>query len=167
MQKLGEWALPNFTGPEGGRMSRLSYLAIGILLALVLAASTFVPATAQSDQTANEKQLVRRGKYLVERVVICADCHSPRNERGEFIRDRWLGGSPLFFKPTVPIPDWTDMAVPIAGLPGWNEADAIKFFVSGAVAGGKPARPPMPAFRLRPRDAAAVTAYLKSLPPAK
>jgi mono/diheme cytochrome c family protein len=148
-------------------MNRLSCLAIGLLLVLVLGASTFSPATAQSDQTANEERLITRGRYLVERVAMCADCHSPRDERGEFIRARWLGGSPLFFKPTAPIPDWADLAVPIAGLPGWTEADAAKFLATGAVPGGNPARPPMSAVRLRTRDAAAVVAYLKSLPPAK
>jgi len=148
-------------------MRRLSYLAVGLLLVLVLVTSTFSPATAQSDQTASEKRLVRHGKYLVERVGVCADCHSPRNERGEFIRARWLEGSQLFFKPIVPIPDWADTAIPIAGLPGWNEADAIKFLATGIGLGGKPARPPMPAFRFTEKDAAAVVAYLKSLKPAK
>jgi mono/diheme cytochrome c family protein len=122
---------------------------------------------AQSDQTANQKGLVTRGKYLVERVGICVDCHTPRNERGQFVRARWLEGSPLFFKPIVPIPNWTNVALPIAGLPGWTEADAIKFFTTGIAPGGKTARPPMPAFRLTERDAAAVAAYLKSLKPAK
>jgi mono/diheme cytochrome c family protein len=147
-------------------MSRLSCLAIGLLLILLLGASTFAPAAAQSDRTANEKGFLVRGKYLVERVAMCADCHSPRNERGEFIRARWLGGSPLSFKPTVPIPDWADTAVPVAGLPGWNEADAIKFFVRGETPSGQPGRPPMPAFRFTEKDATAVVAYLKSLRPA-
>jgi mono/diheme cytochrome c family protein len=148
-------------------MRILSCFAAGFLVTLVLVTSTFSPATAQRDQTANEKRLVTRGKYLVERVGKCADCHSPRNERGEFIRARWLEGSPLFFKPIQPIPVWADVAVPIAGLPGWNEADAIRFFATGIDLGGKPARPPMPAFRFTEKDAAAVVAYLKSLKPAK
>jgi mono/diheme cytochrome c family protein len=147
-------------------MRTLSYCAVGLLLTLVLLTSTFSPATAQGDQSANEKRVVTRGSYLVERVGICADCHSPRNERGEFVKARWLEGSPLFFKPTIPIPVWADTAIPIAGLPGWSDADAIKFFTTGIAPGGKPARPPMPAFRLTEKDAAAVVAYLKSLKPA-
>jgi mono/diheme cytochrome c family protein len=148
-------------------MRILSCFAVGLLLILVLATSTFSPATAQSDQTAKERGSLVRGRYLVERIAICADCHSPRDERGEFVRDRWLGGSPLFFKPTVLIPDWADTAIPIAGLPGWSEADAIKFFATGIDLGGKPARPPMPGLRLTEKDSAAVAAYLKSLSPPK
>jgi len=72
-------------------MSRLSCLVVGLLLFLTLVMSTFSPVTAQSNQTANEKRQLTRGKYLVERVGMCADCHSPGNERGEFIRARWLG----------------------------------------------------------------------------
>jgi mono/diheme cytochrome c family protein len=147
-------------------MSRLSCLVVGLLLFLTLVMSTFSPVTAQSNQTANEKRQLTRDKYLVERVAMCGDCHSSRNERGEFICARWLGGAPLFFKPTQPIPVWADLALLIAGLPGWSEADAAKFFAPGEVPGGKPARPPMPAIRLTGRDAAAVVAYLKSLKPA-
>jgi len=128
--------------------------------------STFSPVTAQSNQTANEKRQLTRGKYLVERVAMCGDCHSPGNERGAFDRARWLGGTPLFFKPIQPIPVWADFAAPIAGLPGWSEADAAKFFATGEVPGGKPARPPMQAIRLTERDAGSVVAYLKSLRPA-
>jgi len=29
---------------------------------------------------------IEHGKYLVERVGMCGDCHSPRNERGEFVK---------------------------------------------------------------------------------
>ena len=148
-------------------MRKLSCFVVGLLLILVLVASTFSPVTAQSDKTANEKGSVTRGKYLVERVGICTDCHTPRNERGEFVKARWLEGSPLVFKPTVPIPDWADTAIPIAGLSGWSEADATKFFTTGIDVGGKPARPPMPAFRFTEKDAAGVVSYLKSLKPAK
>ncbi len=148
-------------------MKRLCNLAVGLLLTLILPASTFLPSpvTAQTNQAPYQKRLLARGRYLVERVAMCADCHSPRNERGEFIRERWLQGTPLPFKPKAPMPVWADTAIPIAGLPGWSNADAIRFFSTGLDIGGKTARPPMPAFRLTERDAASVVAYLKSLKP--
>lgn len=51
---------------------------------------------------------IDRGKYLVENVGMCGDCHTPHNEKGEPIREKWLQGSPLAFKPTVPMPVWAD-----------------------------------------------------------
>jgi mono/diheme cytochrome c family protein len=106
-----------------------------------------------------------RGKYLVDRVGMCADCHSPRNERGEFLKDRWLWGSPLDFKPEHPIPGWAPVAPPIAGLPGWTEEQAVRFLTTGKDRDGRAAGPPMPQYRLSKGDAEAVVAHLMSLTP--
>jgi mono/diheme cytochrome c family protein len=122
-----------------------------------------ITASAQS-KSSNSSQL-GRGKYLVEQVGMCGDCHSPRNERGQFVKEQWLAGSPLGFKPTAPIPGWVEVAPGIAGLPGWNEKDAIAFLSTGKGLNGKTTGPPMPEFRFTPNDAAAVVAYLKSLKP--
>ncbi len=110
---------------------------------------------------------IARGRYLVESVGMCGDCHSPRNEKGEFIREQLLAGAPLSFKPIDPMPVWAEKAPAIAGLPGWDKDAAIRFFMTGIVYNGLPPRPPMPAYRFRQADAEAVVAYLKSLAPAK
>ena len=62
---------------------------------------------------------IARGKYLVEQVMLCGDCHTPHDEKGEPIADQTLRGAPLAFKPTVPMP-WADKAPNIAGLRGWE-----------------------------------------------
>jgi mono/diheme cytochrome c family protein len=110
---------------------------------------------------------VAHGKYLVERVGMCGECHTPHHEDGEAIQEQWLQGAPIAFKPIVPMPEWADQAPSIAGLPGWTKEAAIKFLMTGVSAQGLPARPPMPQFRLNPSDAEAVVEYLKSLPPGK
>jgi hypothetical protein len=107
------------------------------------------------------------GKYLVENVAGCNDCHSPHNEKGEVIQEKYLQGTPLSFKPTVPMPVWADTAPDIKGLPGWDKDAAIKFLMTGVGRNGLPARPPMPQFRLNLRDATAIVEYLESLPAAK
>jgi mono/diheme cytochrome c family protein len=129
----------------------------------LLLLSVAIAASAQ-PMSSNAAQL-SRGKYLVEQVGMCADCHSPRNERGEFLTEQWLAGSPLAFKPTVPVPGWVEVAPGIAGLPGWNDKDAIAFLSTGKGLNGKVTGPPMPEFRFTQADAAAVVAYLKSLKP--
>ncbi|HET7535037.1 MAG TPA: c-type cytochrome [Candidatus Didemnitutus sp.] len=113
--------------------------------------------------TTTESPVVQRGRYLVNNVGLCADCHSPRNEKGEYIRAQWLMGAPLAFAPTVPMPAWSPAAPPIAGLPSMSERDARHFLMTGQRPDGSTPRPPMPEFRFSEEDAAAVAAYLKSL----
>jgi mono/diheme cytochrome c family protein len=145
-------------------MNRISIAAVA---ALLLAAS--VVRAAPAEKTAPKPKAspaqVARGKYLVHQVGMCADCHSPRDQKGEFIRERWLQGSELDFKATVPMPKWAAVSPPIAGLPGWSEANAVTFLMTGKDPNGEMADPPMPQYRMSRDDATAVVAYLKSLPP--
>jgi mono/diheme cytochrome c family protein len=110
---------------------------------------------------------VARGKYLVESVSMCGNCHTPINDRGEPIKEQWLKGSTLDFKPMGPVPVWVDKAPAIAGLPGWEKDAAIRFLMTGVAYNGLPGRPPMPQYRFNVQDAQAIVAYLKSLTPAK
>lgn len=120
-------------------------------------------AFAQTTATAADDAHITRGRYLVENVAMCADCHSPRGEKGRFIAGKEYTGSPLGFAPTVPMPAWADHAPHIAGLPGYTTEQAVRFFMTGERPSGVPVRPPMPAFRLNRADAEAMVAYLKSI----
>ena len=131
------------------------------VLSLVVIGSA-LSSPAAPAQVAN----VARGKYLVEQVALCGDCHTPHNEKGEAVMAKGMKGAPLAFKPAVPIPIWADKAPNIAGLPGWEDDAAVKFFMSGIAYNDLPARPPMPQYRFNKPDAEAVVAYLKSLAPA-
>jgi mono/diheme cytochrome c family protein len=132
---------------------------------LVLISLGLEHSWAGTSRGANAK-LQARGKYLVENIGACADCHTPMNEKGEFIKEKHLQGATLGFKPLFPVPNWADKSANIAGLPGWSDEDAIKFFTTGLAANGLPARPPMPQYRYSQEDAKAVVAYLRSLKPA-
>lgn len=119
-----------------------------------------------SSHSATIAAKVARGKYLVDQVGMCEDCHTPRDERGSFIAGKYLQGAVLGIKPIAPVPVWADKAPAIAGLPGWEDDAAIKFFMTGIAYNELPPRPPMPAYRFNRQDAEAVVAYLKSLAPA-
>ena len=125
----------------------------------VRAAETTLPANAPPADAA----LIDHGKYLVERVGMCGDCHSPRNDKGEFDRAQWLQGELISFKPDHPMP-FAAIAPPIAGLPSYaRDEQALTFLETGTNAQGKLAMAPMPQFRLNHTDALAVVAYLRSL----
>lgn len=102
-----------------------------------------------------------RGRYLVEQVGMCADCHTPRGAKGELLLDRWLQGAPVDFAPKVPIP-FAAASPSLAGLPTVpDDADALRFLTSGALPGGRQLLPPMPQYRFDDRDARDVLAYLR------
>jgi mono/diheme cytochrome c family protein len=105
------------------------------------------------------------GKYLVENVAGCNDCHTPHDQKGEPIQAQYLQGTDLPFQPTVPMPGWAQKSPNIAGLPGWDKDAAIRFLMTGIAQNGLPPRPPMPQFHLKLQDATAVVAYLRSLKP--
>lgn len=109
-------------------------------------------------------QSVARGKYIVERTSMCADCHTPHDEKGQLVLARSLQGAPLGVQPIHPMP-WADTAPPIAGLPAkFTAAQTVTFLETGKRPDGSMAKPPMPPYRFSHEDALAVTAYLKTLP---
>ena len=136
------------------------------LIAFVLLLVTVVMAQ-KKKMGAPSAATLAHGKYLVDDVAGCSDCHSPHNEKGELIKEQYLQGTMLAFKPAIPMPVWADNAPNLAGLPGWEKDAAIKFLMTGIAYNGLPARPPMPQYRLNLQDATAIVAYLKSLVPAK
>jgi mono/diheme cytochrome c family protein len=137
-----------------------------LLLGMIIFSVTRIVAQTQTPAAADAR--IERGKYLVERVALCADCHTERDWKGKQDRDRWLQGARLDFKPAKIMP-WAAVAPPIAGLPTLaTDEQAVKYFQTGLNPADKRSSPPMPQYRLEPDDAAAVVAYLRSLkPPAK
>jgi mono/diheme cytochrome c family protein len=114
-----------------------------------------------------DNPIIDRGRYLVENVGMCADCHSPRGEKGAFIPGKAFTGSPLGFAPAVPMPAWADTAPYIAGLPNYTDEQAVKFLMTGVRPSGVPVRPPMPEYRFNKSDAQAIVTYLRSFAPKK
>lgn len=134
------------------------------LIPLLLIAIAGAPAIAAEGATPGRSQLVERGEYLVTRLGMCADCHSPRDQRGAFVQAEWLHGATLGFAPTVPMPVWAAYAPRLAGLPALP-ADRLRVLLTtGKRPDGSQPRPPMPEYRLNGEDADAVIAYLRGLP---
>lgn len=145
--------------------STLVLASVGALAALAHVALAAGAGTRTAPASPSVEARLERGRVLVHRVVLCTDCHSPRNEQGEHIESRHLTGAAVPFQPVVPMP-WATFAPGLAGIPaGYTEAQLVHFLMTGERPHGLPApRPPMPPYRLDRDDAEAVAAYLKSLP---
>lgn len=121
-----------------------------LLLTATLAGLAFAAVPVASRPAAPDPSLVARGRYLVEQVGLCSDCHGSH-----------LSGARIdFLAPGLPV---SYFAPRIAGLPQLTPRQGIAFFETGLTPSGKRARPPMPQYRFAPDDAVAIVAYLKQL----
>ena len=133
----------------------------------VLALAAIAPAQTRKAEPAKETRL-ERGKYLVEEVSRCQECHTPLLEDGTFDKTKWMKGATLVGIPAKPIEDWHQKAPDISSTSQlwekWKFEGIVAFLQTGKNPRGHKAGPPMPAYTLKPEDAEAVAVYLKSLP---
>lgn len=142
-------------------MRRFRYMMLaGAVMAAIISAYA-APVQNGAD--------IVRGAYIVTRVSMCTDCHSPRLKNGQLDPKRQLAGAKIMFKPTMKM-EWADIApnlTPAGITRSWSNLQLARFLMTGKAPSGHFADPPMPQYRLNQEDAYAVTAYLRSLPPVK
>lgn len=110
-----------------------------------------------------EDDQLKRGRYLVESLAHCGECHTPRNALGGLDASRWLGGTP---NPSGKgsIPNITS-----GGL-DWSADEIAEYLSSGFtpdfdVVGGEMADVVVNTSQLSDADRAAIAAYVKAVPP--
>ena len=135
-------------------------VSAGALLLVAVQLSAQQPAApAASMPTGN----IEHGRYIVERVAMCHECHSTRDPEGNIVAGTRLRGGPMPMRPPWRS-DWPLQVPRIAGMPGYTDAEAIRLLTQGAIKrDGTQLRYPMPRFRMTPQDAADVIAYLRGL----
>lgn len=107
---------------------------------------------------------IARGKYLVNNVAMCSECHTPRDSEGNLEPQAYLDGAPIWIMPTKHIPDWAQYAPVLAGLPSYTDEQMENVLERGIGPNGDAIHPPMHIYHMNPEDAKAIIAYLKSLP---
>jgi hypothetical protein len=147
----------------------IGILAAGALLAVSRIASAKASAPPPPSQPAAKTRVgelegdVEHGRYLAEHVAMCVECHSGRDAAGTIIDTRRYLGAPIPFAPPWPN-DWAVRAPRNRGLPGYDDAQALRLLTEGAIdRNGAQLRAPMPRFRMTRQDAADVIAFLRSL----
>jgi mono/diheme cytochrome c family protein len=144
-------------------MLRLWMCGAAALTATLSVAATVSAATAET--------LVERGSYLVNAVMACDGCHTPRGQGGVFVMEkRFSGGSQTWDTPKYTVKGSNITPDRDTGIGAWSEADVKRALIDGVRPSGVPLAPQMPfAFYkiLTPRDADAVVAYIRSVNPVR
>ena len=134
----------------------------------VVIALSFLSTVGLGPAFAADEGVVKRGRYLTEEVARCQDCHTPRDEKGDLDRTKWMKGAEMLIQPVGDPPkDWhkTSPNLTPAGRlwQRWGEPALMKYLVTGLTPKGTKAGPPMPTYTLEPQDAEAIVEYLKTL----
>jgi mono/diheme cytochrome c family protein len=146
-------------------MMRRGAIVTAILLIFFLVASRSDSQTSVAQKETRKAEF-ERGRYLVEEVAKCAECHTPRDSQGNLDRDKWLQGGTIWIMPVHRVRNWAERVPPLAGFPGMTEEQGERVLEQGTGPNGEPLRPPMHIYHLRHEDARAIIAYLRSLPQA-
>jgi mono/diheme cytochrome c family protein len=134
-------------------------LAIGLL---ALASSV---GAAQAQNSAS----LARGKYLVDTVMTCQNCHTPRGPNG-LVLDKDMSGALRFDEPPFDVTAANITSDKETGIGGWSVEDIKKMLITGVRPNGVPVANVMPTgfYRiLTDDDLSAIAGYVKSLPPVK
>lgn len=141
-----------------------SFSAVALAAALQASAqqaptSPSTPPPAQTSLVGN----IANGRYIVENIAMCVECHSGRDAQGNILPETRFMGGEIPFRPPWPN-DWATRAPRNAGLPGYTIEQAMRLLTEGAIGRqGVQLKAPMPRFRMTPQDAADVIAFMRSL----
>lgn len=105
---------------------------------------------------------LERGRYLVEALGHCGECHTARNFLGGMQRGQWLGGA-AHPSGKGKIPNITPGAL------GWSQGEIVEYLTTGFTpefdtAGGEMVEVVENMARLPESDRAAIAAYLLAIP---
>ena len=127
---------------------------------IVLSASAIGSAVAETP--------VERGAYLVTSIGSCGNCHSPRDAPGHVAAGKELSGGVEFDEDIGHVVGPNITPDRETGIGAWSDAEIITALRDGKRPDGTIIGPPMPIIvyrNLSDKDAAAIAAYLRSLPP--
>jgi mono/diheme cytochrome c family protein len=111
---------------------------------------------------------VRRGAYLVNAVMACDNCHTPRGPNGLIMAARFSGGTEVWDTPKYTVRGSNITPDRATGIGGWTDDDVKRLLTEGLKPNGVRVSPQMPYGLYRaitPSDLDAVVAYLRTIKP--
>jgi mono/diheme cytochrome c family protein len=135
----------------------------------VLALGAALIGTAHAQTNDSKSDLVKRGSYLVNTIMTCGNCHSPKGPTGDIAGKEFSGGLSWDEPPfKVTAPNITQD--PETGLGKWSDADIKTLLRTGKRPNGVQIAEVMPtAFYgiITEGDLDSIVAYLRTLKPIK
>lgn len=113
---------------------------------------------------------LERGKYLMESVVACGNCHLQRGPQGQPLFEKGLSGGMVFEDAPFRAVAANITPDPETGIGKWTDAQLIKAIREGVRPDGRLIGPPMPIEFYRNMsddDVASIVAYLRAQPPVR
>lgn len=135
---------------------------LGLALAAALIGTTHAQAAGNAD-------LVKRGDYLVNTILTCGNCHTPKGPKGDIMEKVFSGGL-TFDEPPFKVTASNITPDKETGIGGWSDADIKKLLRKGVRPNGTDVAPIMPTGFyeiVTERDMDAIVAYLRTLKPIK
>jgi mono/diheme cytochrome c family protein len=127
----------------------------------------FASSLAISDAQAQAS--IERGRYLVEGILTCGNCHSPRGPGGVIDTAKLHSGGPQTWdEPAFTVKGSNITPEPESGIGKWSAADTRRAIGEGVRPTGARLAPIMPYLFYRvfvPTDLDAVVEYVRSVPP--
>ena len=119
---------------------------------------------------AQEETLLERGTYLVQGIVACGNCHTPKNADGSPVAGMELAGNFTIQEPVFRAYAANITPDSETGIGTWSDDEIIHAIRDGIRPDGSIIGPPMPSLFYRDisdRDVKAIVAYLRTVPAVK
>jgi mono/diheme cytochrome c family protein len=133
---------------------------------MAVAAAVALPAILQE---ARAETPVERGSYLVNTIMTCANCHSPKGPPAAVAGKDFSGGL-TFDEPPFKVTASNITPDKETGIGAWSDADIKKLLLTGVRPNGVRVAEVMPTSFypiLTPGDLNAIVAYLRTLKPVR
>jgi mono/diheme cytochrome c family protein len=140
---------------------QLTILGLGLGVALL--------GTAQPARAA-KSDLVKRGDYLVNTIMTCGNCHSPKGPDGRDIVAKAFSGGLSWDEPPFKVTAPNITPDKETGIGKWSDADIERLLRKGIKPNGEPIATIMPTGFyeiITKKDMKAIIAYLRTLKPIK
>jgi mono/diheme cytochrome c family protein len=143
-----------------------AYFELDCFVALLLAMTIYVSPAGTS--VARAETPLERGAYLVNGIVACGNCHTPKDANGKALADQELAGGLVIEAPVFHAVASNITPDKATGIGGWSDEQIIDAIRNGKRPDGTIIGPPMPIDFYRnmsDSDARAIVAYLRSVKP--
>jgi mono/diheme cytochrome c family protein len=134
------------------------------MIGRTIAAAT---AAAVTMGVAAAETPLERGRYLMNSIVACGNCHTPQTPQGPAPGREFAGGTPMNLGPAGTAYASNITPDPETGIGNWTDAQLIAAIREGRRPDGSIIGPPMPIelYRdLSDADVTALVAYMRTVP---